>query len=174
MILGIINNKIYIRFYTNEVPIFQYIISIYQIKLVENGIQFIHNIGLETEPILEGIEIGWKRNPKRRQFVDLFIIIIDNNQYTVYNKCTYNTFEDLNKCKSEYRKILKEKEELIEMIKKTNEIEIEIIEDEKKEGDEEEDIEISLLSISSDKEISLEESEEENNRMSIDSNSEND
>jgi len=185
MILGICNDKVYIRFYTEGTLIFEYVISIYQMRLVENGIQIMHNIGLGIDPIMEGIEIGWKRNPKRRQFVDLFIIVTNHDQYIVYNKCMYNIFKDLNECKTEYRKILKKKEEekqkrkeeeeLIEMIKIQEEMkkthEIEIVENE--EGEDDEDIEISLLSVSSDKEISLE-SEDENRGMSLDSSSEND
>lgn len=95
---------------------------------------------------------------------------VDSKKKRVKVSFTKEYFE-MNENENENEEELIEVTKVQEELKKTHEIEI--IENEKKEGEDDEDIEISLLSISSDKEISLE-SEDENKGMSFDSSSEND
>ena len=178
MALGIKDRTIYIRFYKGEEVWKEYFFSMYKIGTVGDKLEFsITNRNGRQERRLT-VEIGWKR---KRIYSVTFVVLSRHGKYIVFdnswieiNKNVFNFLKRMRAIKRELKeKFEKEKEKwLTEQKMKV----IEIQEEPVNEFEEDSDFEISLLSTSSEKEISISEfsSSESKEEMSIDTGSETD
>lgn len=178
MVLGIKDRMIYIRFYKGEEVWKEYFFSMYKIGTVGDKLEFsITNVKGRRE-IRLGVEIGWR---KKRIYSVTFVVLNRHDKYIVFdnswieiNKNVFNFLKRIRAIKRELKERFEREKEKWLMEQKMKVIEIQ--EEPVNEFEEDSDLEISLLSTSSEKEISISEfsSSESKEEMSIDTGSETD